>query len=176
MNTMLIKGIFAALLMLGMAVPSAALADDAGKGCSLLGTWFGVTSPEDTTLTGWMVTVTGQSNNQGTNNLEFPSFDATLSNNFPTAVRASTLRGTWKRVGGNEFEYTMMGIAVDADGLPVWIGKMSGRSTLSSDCSYETVTATMEVFLPGVSPFDGIPYTAVPMPTHYGYRAYVDLP
>lgn len=175
MNTRILKGIFAAVLMLGLAMPGVTYAGDNGKGCSFQGTWFGVVSPEDTTLTGWMVTVAGQSSNRGTNNLEYPTFDPTLGV-FMSAVRVSTLRGAWARVGGNRFVYTMTGMAVDADGVPVWVGKLSGNITLSGDCKSETITATLEVFLPGVSPFDGLPYFTIPLPAHYGYRAYVDLP
>lgn len=167
------RSIVACVLMLGLAIPGAAIAGNAGKGCTLQGTWFGVVSPDDTTLTGWMVTVAGKSANEGTNNLEYPNFDPTFGGMFPTAARLSTLRGAWERTGGNTFAYTMIGIAVDEFNVPVWIGKLSGDTTLSSDCKSEFITATLEVFAPDQSPFDDVGF-AVPLPDHYGYRAYVD--
>lgn len=173
MKTKIFQGILAVMLVMAFGVPGVAYA---GKGCSFQGTWFGVVSPEDTELTGWMVTVAGQSSKRGTNNLEYPTFDPTLGGAFSTAVSVSTLRGAWERTSGNTFIYTMTGIAVDAGGMPVWIGKLSGHITLSGDCNSETITATLEVFLPSVSPFAGDPYFVMPLPTHYGYRAYVDLP
>jgi len=72
-------------------------------------------------------------------------------------------------------DYTFMGIAVDEFDLPVWIGKVSGHITLSADCSKETITAAMEVFLPSMSPFDDDPLFPLFLPTHYGHRASVDL-
>lgn len=166
-----VLGIVTALLMM----PSVSMAGG-GKGCSMLGTWFGVTSPEDTTLTGWMVTVTGKSNNRGTNDLEYPTFDFTLGNNFPTAVRGSSMRGNWVRTGGRTFDYTFMGMAVDADGVPVWIGKVVGTATISRDCMSERITALMKVYLPTDSPFEDEPLFVMPLPDHYGYRAGVDAP
>ena len=155
--------------------PAAPPEPSGGKGCQFQGTWFGV-DPDTHALTGWMVTVAGQSANQGTNNLEYPGFDASLGMGLP-AVRLSTLRGAWQRVGGNEFDYTMIGMAVAVDGTTVWIGKLSGHITLSADCKTEYITAALEVFLdPSVSPFDGEPTFTVPLDPHYGYRASVDLP
>ena len=180
MNTRMLKWVFATVLMLGLAMPGVTLAGDDGKGCSFQGTWFGVVSPEDARLTGWMVTVAGQSSNGGTNNLEYPSYDVTLGDNFPTAVRMSTLRGAWRRTGGNTFAYTMTGIAVDADNMPVWFGKLTGNIVLSADCATETITGKLDVFVPGVpgmeSPFDGIPFVTAPLPEHYGRRVYLDKP
>ena len=176
MKTNIVRCTLTGILMLGLAIPSAAWAGDAGKGCSLQGTWFGVAGLEDSTLTGWMVTVTGKSENKGTNNLDFPTFDPTLSGNFDQAVRLSSLRGNWERTGGNTFDYTFMGIAVDEFNLPVWIGKVSGQITLSADCNRETITAAMEIFLPSMSPFEDDPLFPIVLPTHYGHRASVDLP
>jgi len=130
---------------------------------------------EDKVLTGWMVTVTGKSSDHGTNNLEYPTFDLTLGI-FPAAVRLSTLRGAWERTGGNTFAYTFMGFAVDEFNLPVWIGKVSGTVTLSADCNFETITATMEVFGPDMDPFEDVPWFTEILDEHYGYRADVDLP
>jgi len=170
------------VLMLGLTIPGVASAGYFGWGCSLQGTWFGVEAPENTVLTGWVVTVTGKSHFRGTNNLEHALFDATLSVPFepfqlyPDADRLGSLRGVWMRTGFNTFAYTMTGIAVDADGAPVWVGKLSGNITLSDDCKSEEITATLKTFAPLVSPFDGEPEYVLPLPTHYGYRAYLDLP
>lgn len=170
MRTDIVRYMLAGILMLGLAIPGAALAGNGKQGCSLQGSWFGVAGLEDKTLTGWMVTVTGKSEKRGTNNFEYATFDPTLFNNFPSAVRLSTMRGNWERTGGNTFVYTFTGIALDADNLPVWIGKVSGNITLSADCNFETITATLFVFLPSVSPFDGDPLFPYPLEEHYGYR------
>jgi hypothetical protein len=176
MNTKFLRGVFATLLIVALTVPGLAFANGGGKGCSLQGTWFGVTDLGETMPTGWMVTVTGQSNSSGTNNLEYPTFDVTLGGFFPAADRMSTLRGAWERTGGNTFAYTMIGFVVDADGAPVWIAKLSGNITLVANCNYERIAAKLEIFLPGTSPFDGFPFHVIEMPIHYGYRAYVDMP
>jgi hypothetical protein len=170
-------------LIIGLATPAVASANLFGWGCNLQGTWIGVTSPEDTTLTGWVVTVAGRSRFHGTNNLEFPTFNPKLLVPFEPyflyadAQYISSLRGAWMRTGFNSFSYTMTGIATAADGVtPVWVGKLSGTITLSNDCRSEEITATLETFDPSVSPFDGSPDWVLPLPTHYGYRARVDLP
>ena len=172
MKKEIIRHIFACILMLGLAMPGAALAD--GKGCQLQGTWFGVVSAEDLTLTGWLVTVAGKSADQGTNNLEFPTNHPSLFGLYPDATRASTLRGTWKRTGGNTFTYTMFGIGVDDLGLPVYSAILSGDITLSADCRSEHITASLEAFDAGVSPFYGNPAHVLPLPAHYGYRVSTD--
>ncbi len=157
-----------------LAIPGLAMAGGQGQGCKLQGTWFGVDSLETKMLTGWMVTATGKSADHGTNNLEFPVFDTTLDNNFPTAVDLSSMRGAWHRTGGNTFDYSFMGFAVDAADMPVWVGKVSGTITLSENCTFETITATLFVYLPGMSPFDGEPLFFMPLEEHYGYRMQVD--
>ena len=149
--------------------PKPAPAPVADTSCQLLGTWFGIASPENPVLTGWMVSVTGQNSSHGTNNLEYPTFDPTLGIGLP-AVRVSTLRGVWQRTGGNTFTYSFMGMGVAADNSPVWIGRVSGNITLSDDCDTEYITATMEVFDAAVSPFEGAPIMAVPLAPHYGKR------
>lgn len=173
MKTNIFRYALASILMFGLALPGAVWAGDGAKGCSIQGTWFGVTSPEDSTLTGWMVTVTGKSENRGTNNLEFPTFDPTLGI-FEQAIRISSMRGAWERTGGNTFDYSFMGMALDEFNAPVWIGKVSGQVTLSDDCSTETITATMDVFLPTMSPFDDDPILPIPLLPHYGKRFEVD--
>lgn len=185
MKTTLLKKILVGFLSLGLMLPALTLADDDDhdnrRSCSLQGTWFGVASPEITILTGWVVTATGKSRNYGTNNLEYPAyFDATLSflpfpvpASFADAHHLSTLRGTWERTGPHSFVYSFTGMAVAADNFtPVWVGNVSGTIELSSDCNSEEITASLEVFDPSVSPFDGDPmFPAIPLPTHYGHRA-----
>ena len=39
---------------------------------------------------------------------------------------------------------------------------------------FETITATMDVYLPGMSPFDGEPLFSMPLDEHYGYRLKVN--
>ena len=161
-------GIIAAVL----AAPGAAMAG--GKGCQLQGTWFGVDSLANKFLTGWMVTATGKSADHGTNNLEFPVFDATLNGSFPDAVSLSSMRGAWYRTSGNTFNYSFMGFALDAVNMPVYVGKVSGTVTLSENCTFETITADMYIYLPGMNPFDGPHIAFIDLPDHYGYRFTVD--
>ena len=186
MKTIGIRCIRACILALCLAIPGVASADMDGSRCDLQGTWFGVNTPDDLTLTGWMATVTGKSHLYGTNNLEFPTFDPRLMVPhpsepgefvplYPDAAQMSSLRGTWKRTGFNTFFYSMTGIAVAADGVtPIWIGKLSGSITLSADCNTETITATIETYHPSVSPFGGPTEWVLPFPTHYGHRADAD--
>ena len=172
------------ILLLGFGIPGAALAGDGGKGCSNIGTWFGVVGPGQTQLTGWQVTVTGKSSNEGTNLMEFPTFDPKVSPElaefepFKSAERIGNLRGTWKRTGGNTFDYTFMGFAFDASNMPAYIAKISGQVVLIGDCQYQFTTAVMEVFSPLTSPFDDEPGPdwVIPLGEFYGYRATVDLP
>lgn len=190
----IIRGALLGILLLGFAVPGAALAGGGGKGCSNLGTWFGVapTFPpplpgtilpppwewDETYLAGWSVTVTGKSNNEGTNLFEFPTFDATLMGNIPDAARIGSMRGNWVRTGGNTFDYTFMGFAYRADGMPVYIAKVSGAVDLIQDCQYQKTTALMEVYLPWDNPFaDEVePLMTIPLGEFYGYRAKVVYP
>ena len=150
------------------AAPAIAMAGSSGKGCSLLGTWFGI-DPADQTLTGWMVTVQGSSNNEGTNILDFPTFDVTLDGAFP-AVDGSAIRGRWVRTGGNTFDYSFMSILTDYERMPVWIAVVSGNIEISSDCMVETINGKLDVFLPDMSPFQDEPLLTLPLPTHYGRR------
>ena len=172
MKREIIRHILACILMLGLAIPGAAIAG--GKGCQLQGTWFGVASPQDLTLTGWMVTVAGKSADHGTNNLEFPTNHPSLFGLYPDATRASTLRGAWERTGGNTFTYKMIGIGVDDLGLPIYAATLSGAITLSADCKSEHITATIEAFDAGISPFYGNPTHVLQLPDHYGYRVSSD--
>jgi len=180
MRKSIIRGALLSILLLGFTIPGVALAGGGEKGCSNIGTWFGVVAPGDSTLTGWMGTVTGKSSNEGSNNIEFANFDATLGLDFypfNAAVGITSLHGNWVRTGGDTFDYTFTGYALDENNTPLYIAKVSGHVTLIMGCQYEHITATLEVFAWGVSPFDGEPMLApIPLDDHYGYRATVDLP
>lgn len=157
-------------IALGFTISGAVLADSAGKGCSIQGTWFGVNDVGDTRFTGWMITVTGKSANEGENNIEYPNFDATLGGNFPNAVSLSSSRGVWKRTGGNTFDYKFTGYAIDEFRMPVYIATVSGVAKTIEDCSYEYITATIDVFLPTMDPFHDDPLFSIPMDPLYAYR------
>ena len=194
MRKNIIRGALLCILLLGFAIPGVALAGGGGKGCSNLGTWFGVgpvppgeqPPPAEELmpppwhpmyLAGYSVTVTGKSNNEGTNLFEYPTFDATLEGLFPEAARIGSMRGNWKRTGGNTFDYTFMGFAYNVVNMPVYIAKISGQVVLINNCQYQYTTAVIEVFLPDMNPFDDEPMEPTPMSlgVFYGYRAKVDL-
>ena len=183
MKTGIVRGIGTAILVLGLAAPGLALAGDA-KGCSILGTWLGFDPANNDALTGWVVSATGSSNNAGTNSLEYLNLDPTIGMLFPTAVRMNTLHGVWERTGGNTFNWTMIGYTVDAAGDIVWIGKLTGNTVTSDNCSVETILDTkLWIYAPDQNPYTGelmvLPY-GVPnpllFPTHYGFRATVEVP
>lgn len=177
MRKHIIYGVLLGILTLGFMIPGVALAGGGGKGCSNIGTWFGVVAPGDTRLTGWVASALGKSNNEGTNIFEFPTFDATLEGAFPLATRMGSMRGNWKRTGGNTFDYTFMGFAFDASNVAVYIAKVSGQVTLFNKCQYQYTTAVIEVFLPSMNPFDDSgPIAMKSLGEFYGYRAKVDLP
>lgn len=167
------KSIICGLLFsiaLGFTFSGVTLADSANKGCSIQGSWFGVNDVGDTTLTGWLITVTGKSANEGENNIEYPNFDATLGGNFPNAVSLSSSRGVWKRTGSNTFDYSFTGYAIDEFRVPVYIATVSGVATIIEDCRYEHITATIDVFLPNMDPFHADPLFSIPMDPLYAYR------
>jgi hypothetical protein len=115
MRTDIIRCALLGILLLGLTSPDIALAGDSEKGCSNIGTWFGVAAPGDTRLTGWSVNAIGKSEKMGTNIIDFPTFDPKLEPDFAGvepfmyAERIDTLRGDWKRVGKDRFEYTLHG-------------------------------------------------------------------
>jgi hypothetical protein len=183
MRNDIIRGVLLGILLLGFTFPGIALAGDAEKGCSNLGTWFGVLGPDSTTLAGFFGTVTGKSEQMGTNNLEFPTFDPKLTQfgldeiaPYKDAVGLTSFRGNWKRTGGNTFDYTFMGFALDASNMPVYIAKVSGQVILEGDCQYQNITAVMETYWPYDSPFDDAAIHTLPMGQFFAYRADVDLP
>lgn len=183
MRKSIIRGALLGFLLLGFAIPGMALAEDNERGCSNLGTWFGVFAPGDTRLSGYSVTVTGKSELKGTNHFEFPNFDPSFQDipefqdlePFVSAKYIGSMRGNWKRIDKRRFAYTFMGFAFDEFGIPVYIGKVSGETEVFADCRYQRVTAVMDVYLPWVSPFDGDWIAQIPLGEFIGYRADVDL-
>ncbi|MBT8093169.1 MAG: hypothetical protein KJP08_00045 [Gammaproteobacteria bacterium] len=185
MRTSIIRGALLGILLLAFASPGIAMAGGHHKkGCSNIGTWFGVVGPGDTTFTGWSVTVTGNSEKMGSNLFEFPVFDPSFADvpdlagvpPFKFAKRIGSMRGNWKRTGWNTFDYTFTGFAYASDKEPVYIAKISGHVVLFNKCRYQYTTALMEVFLPNMRPFHDEPIAQIPLGEFYGYRAKVDLP
>ena len=170
MKTGIVRLCLAGAVALGLAISGGAIAANDEKGCTIQGTWFGVVDLDTKLLSGWSVTATGKSNSHGVNVLEFPTFDYTLGGAFPEAVKAWANRGVWRRVDGNTFDYSFMSIAVDAGNMPVWMARVSGTSTLSDDCMTEEISATMDIYLPWMSPFLHDPIDSMVLPPHYGYR------
>ena len=173
MKTKLFRFVVSSILVLGLAIPGAAFAGDAGKGCKNTGTWFGVDNLEDKIPTGWMATVTGQSADHGVNAFEYPTFNSALFG-LPDAHGMSADRGVWQRLDGDTFAYSFMGIAVDENNITLYLLRVSGEVTVSSDCMSEEITALLEIFWPGNSPFVGEADLAWQLPVHYGYRYTLD--
>ena len=176
-----LRCVLASMLMLGLAIPGAVLADDDrgedSRRCSNIGTWFGVAGLDDSTPTGPFWTVIGISKNHGTNILEFPNNpDPTLGGFFPEAVKTTALRGNWDRTGNTTFVYTSMGFALNEFNQMVGIARFRGDVTLHRDCQFANVTAVIDIFYPGMNPFEDDPFRTVPYPSQWGRRAYVELP
>jgi hypothetical protein len=158
-----------------IALPASGIAAN----CSYIGAWYGYTPDldgNDTTIE-WIINVQGQSQSSGTANIEDILFDTTLNNAFPDADRVTTLRGVWERTGGNTFNITMIGYAIDSIvGAPLWLGKMSGEVTLVDNCNTEELNLTFEFFAPDQDPFSGEPpdYGWIPLQFHNGHRMRVD--
>jgi hypothetical protein len=148
--------------------------------CKLIGSWYGWSNQYDVIY--WLSTMSGQNSARGGVALEVPGFDVTLTVDgtptFPDAVEMTTIRGVWERTSGNTFEYTGLSIASDADGLPVYIGKLTGTETLSEDCNSMFLEETyLQIFAPNADPFEDDPlFEPIPFPDHYGYRMNIDLP
>ena len=185
MRTSIFRGALLGILLVVFASPGIAMAGGHHKkGCSNLGTWFGIFGPDDTRLTGFSATVTGNSEKYGTNLFEFPTFDPSFSNvpelvgkePFASADYIGSMRGNWKRIGKSHFKYTFMGLAFDAFDNPVYIAKVSGHTQLFNKCQYQYVTAVMKVYLPFQSPFFDEPIAVVPLGEFYSIRAKVDFP
>lgn len=173
MKTGMYRLILAGILALGIAVSATANAGDGGKGCKNTGTWFGVNNLEEKTPTGWMVTATGQSADHGVTVFEYKTFNGALLG-LPAEHDSSAHRGVWKRLNGNTFAYSFMAIAVGDTHEPLYLARVSGEAKLSSDCMSEEITALLEIFWPGNSPFDGVADLSFELPPHFGYRYTLD--
>ena len=165
--------IFTVIFTLGLAIPGAAIAGDNGKGCKNIGTWFGVDNPLDKNPTGWVVSVTGQSADHGVAVFEYKTFNSSIFG-LPDPHDMSADHGVWKRLGGNTFAYSFMAVAVDESNTILYLARVSGQTELSSDCMSEEITALLEIFWPGNSPFTGEADLSWELPTHYGYRFTLD--
>ncbi len=177
-----LRYVLAGILMLGLAFPAVTLADDdddsdRGKRCSQIGSYFGVVSPEDPTLTGVAWSAMGKSENYGTNLLNWANNpDPTMGGFFPDAVATSWLRGDWERTGRRTFIYTLMGYSFDVNNQIVGMVKFRGDVTHTRDCQFEYITAMLDIYYPGMNPFDDDPFMSVPYPGQWGRRTHVDLP
>ena len=148
--------------------------------CKVIGSWYGWSHQYDVIY--WLSTISGQNSAHGGVALEVPGFDVTLTVDdvptFPNAVEMTTIRGVWERTSGNTFDYTGLGIATDADGLPVYTGKLTGKHTLSEDCNTMFLEETyLQIFAPNADPFEDDPlFPPIFFLDHYGYRMQTDLP
>lgn len=178
MNKKIFHLVVASILALGLTSPGIAMAKPDGIQCLLQGTWFGVNDLENKVPNGWVATVTGMSANHGVNVLEFPQFDTTFGGTFPVKYQSAN-RGIWRRTGGRTFEYSFMSIAagdVAAGGREdFYYMRVSGDITLSEDCMSEEITAVIDFFPAGMSPFENAPVSSEVYPTHYGYRSTLDV-
>ena len=183
MRNDIIRGVLLGILLLGFTVPGIALAGDDERACSNIGTWFGVVGIGNTTLAGWSGTTTGKTDKMGSVSIDFPTFDPSFVDvpevpyvePFVSADYIGAVRGNWKRIGKNEFEYSFMGLAFDEFGDPVYVAKISGTFEIVENCQYQYITSVMEVFLPSMSPFDMEPIAVIPLGEFYAYRAKVDV-
>jgi hypothetical protein len=152
------------------------------EGCKLHGSWFGYEPTIGDAY--WMSTASGQSASAGTLVLEVPGFDITLTAGdpptatFPDALKITDLRGTWERIDGNTFAFTVLGIVVDESGVTQYIAKLTGTDTLSDECNTMFIENTkLQIYLPQADPFADAPLIGpMPYPDHYGFRMKVDLP
>jgi len=168
MKTKIISSIFTCLLILAVS-PSAF----AGKSsCSLLGGWVGY----DETGAISLLTYDGKSESSGASDLEFLALDPTLYGAFPTAVKTTSLRGEWKRTGGNTFAYTLIVLALDDTNQTVGLAKFTGGKVLEEDCTRMVVTVQMEVYEPFMNPFEEDPLGVFDLGFLYAYPMRVDPP
>ena len=168
MKTKIISSIFSCLLILA-ASPSAF----AGKSsCSLLGSWVGY----DELGAGALVTYDGKSESYGASDGDFPALDPTLYGAFPTAVKTTSLRGEWKRTGGNTFDYTLIVLALDDTNQTVGLAKFTGGKVLEENCTRMTASVHMELYLPTMDPFGDAPLYVDDLDELYAYRMRVDPP
>lgn len=167
--------VLGSILILSLAVP--ATADGGKQGCSVVGSWIGITDG----VVDWMATNEGSTINSGTVTLHVTGFDTTLGGMVPTAAKGPViLRGNWERVGRNRSFITAVGLATDADGNTVYVAKLTGYRTMLDDCNTLRVEEglTLSLYAPTQNPFDSSepPFAAQQFPEMYGYRMPVELP
>ena len=137
-------------------------------GCKFQGSWIGY----DAAGASWIGTLHGQSSSKGTYVIDAPGFDTTFQ--FPlfqNAVMGVTFRGQWTRTGDYTFVTTGIAIVVDStNGSTLYIGKMSGNTTLSEECNSMWIEDTAELFLPTQDPFEDDPFAVITLVGHSGYR------
>ena len=105
-----------------------------------------------------------------------PALDPTLFGAFPTAVKTTSLRGEWKRTGGNTFAYTLIVLALDDTNQTVGLAKFTGGKVLEEDCTRMVVTVQMEVYEPFMNPFEEDPLGVFDLGFLYAYPMRVDPP
>lgn len=141
------------------------------QGCSLIGGWFGYNVAGD--MAEWIVIAQGATNSSGTITLDDKYFDATLGGAFPV-VEGTDLRGTWERTNGNTFRLAMIGYALNADHVTLYIAKMSGTITIIDNCNKEYLDLRIDYFAPDANPFVDEPFYGFDLPYHDGYRMRLD--
>ncbi len=177
MKTKVVRSALVGILVLGLALPVTASASFFNWGCRYQGTWFGVLGEENTMPAGWMVTTEGRSFWHGTNNLVFTADSFDPKDVSPDAVRTTTMRGNWMRIGYNTLMYTTTGMAVGADGKMLYIAKVSGFVDISEDCKSIHIRDNMiKIYLPDTNPYTGNSFREFPGPDFYGKRAFVQMP
>jgi hypothetical protein len=168
MKTKIISSIFSCLLFLAGSASVFA----GNSSCSLLGGWVGYDELGAVALT----TYDGKSESSGTSDGEFPALDPTLYGAFPTAVKTTSLRGEWKRTGGNTFAYTLIVLALDDTNQTVGLAKFTGGKVLEEDCTRMVVTVQMEIYAPNMNPFGDDPLGVFDLGFLYAYPMRVDRP
>ncbi len=190
------------ILLLGLTLPAVASAGWFNWGCRYQGTWFGVVAEDNPAyLSGWLMNIEGKSFFYGTNDVEFtavalppslpvidPATGAIIEVRYPLAVRATSNRGNWMRIGYNRLAWTMTGFGLDANGLPLYVAMGKGEVTLNDDCSSAVITAEAFVYdvvydefgralipNPLIGPPVFEPRYTIEFPPQYAYRAFVDL-
>lgn len=162
---------------------SVVVASAEDDGCKLQGSFI---SYDTHGVPTWISSAYGQSTSSGANELEYPGEFPKLPTPdgaiFPSAVGMTHLTGAWQRTGGNTFKYTFIGYGYDENGVPLWIGRMSGPIKLSKDCNTGEFGATLYVYPCSKvgndwtcpNPYGDDNVTVIPVETSYGYRVTVD--
>ena len=118
------------MLVAAPALSGDGVEDGKGQGvCRNDGAWIGE-SPSWGMQ--WTAMYTSESHWKGSYTTRWIGGDPTLGGFFPSVVAFSNTVGTWIRTGRRTFEYTMITYGVDASGLPVYIAKNSGSSSLTA--------------------------------------------